>query len=229
MPLNGILKKEKYHDQVRKLFLRSRLPLRLLHLQEEQLNPVRGTCGVPRLHPMPQTEINTILNHRKIFLGFVERRIADRAVAEDILQAAYMRALEHEGDLQRNESVVGWFYRVLRNAVIDYYRRRGTEEKALELWSRELESAVDPTPETQSEICACLGRVLESIRPDYADLIRAVDLGEQPLQHFAKARSISASNAGVRAHRARAALRKQLVATCGSCAEHACVDCTCRR
>ena len=178
---------------------------------------------------MPETEFNTILNHRKVFLGFVQRRIGDRAVAEDILQAAYMRALEHEGDLRRNESVVGWFYRVLRNAVIDYYRRRSSEEKALEIWSRELDLAVDPTPEIQSEICVCLGRVLDSIRPDYADLIRAVDLGEQPLQHFANDKSISASNAGVRAHRARAALRKQLIATCGSCAEHACLNCTCRR
>lgn len=42
MPLNGILDKEKYHDKMRKLFLRSRLPLHLLHLQEEQLNPVPG-------------------------------------------------------------------------------------------------------------------------------------------------------------------------------------------
>jgi RNA polymerase sigma factor (sigma-70 family) len=214
---------------VPKLYLRPRLPLHLLHLPEGQLNRLRGTHGVPRLHAMPETEINTILNHRKVFLGFVERRIADRAVAEDILQAAYMRALEREGDLQRNESVVGWFYRVLRNAVIDYYRRRSSEGKALELWSRELESAVVPPPEIQNEICACLLRVLDSIRPDYADLIRAVDLGEQPLQHFAREKCISASNAGVRAHRARAALRKQLVATCGSCAEHACVDCTCRR
>jgi RNA polymerase sigma-70 factor (ECF subfamily) len=178
---------------------------------------------------MPETEINTILNHRKVFLGFVQRRIADREVAEDILQAAYMRALQHEGDLQRNESIVGWFYRVLRNAVIDYYRRRSSEEKALEGWSRELESAVSLPPETEHELCACLKSVLGSIRPDYAELIRTVDLGEQPLQHFARDKNISATNAGVRAHRARAALRKQLIATCGSCAEHACLNCTCRR
>ena len=42
---------------------------------------------------MPATELNTILNHRKVFLGFVQRRIADRAVAEDILQCSlYARA-----------------------------------------------------------------------------------------------------------------------------------------
>jgi RNA polymerase sigma-70 factor (ECF subfamily) len=30
-------------------------------------------------------------------------------------------------------------------------------------------------------------------------------------------------------HRARAALRKQLVQTCGSCAEHGCLNCICRK
>src|SRR5579859_4826033 len=178
---------------------------------------------------MSEASLNTILEHRKLFLGFVKRRVPDSAIAEDILQAAYMRALQHEGDLKHNESVVSWFYRVLRNAVIDYYRRRNSEDKALETWGRELESAVTPSQETHDAVCACLGGVLDTIKPDYAELIRAVDLGEQPLQSFAKERNISATNAGVRAHRARIALRKQLIRTCGSCSEHACLDCTCRK
>jgi hypothetical protein len=37
------------------------------------------------------------------------------------------------------------------------------------------------------------------------------------------------SNAAVRIHRARAAFRKHLVRTCGACAEHSCIDCTCRK
>jgi RNA polymerase sigma factor (sigma-70 family) len=178
---------------------------------------------------MSETSLSTILDHRKQFLGFVQRRVPDAAIAEDILQAAYMRAIQHEGDLRRNELVVGWFYRVLRNAVIDYYRRRSTEDKALESWSRELETAVVPGPETRDEVCKCLNNVLDLIKPDYAEVLRAVELGEQPLQEFARERNISATNAGVRAHRARTALRKQLIKTCGSCAEHACVDCTCRQ
>jgi RNA polymerase sigma factor (sigma-70 family) len=178
---------------------------------------------------MSESSLNTILDHRKLFLGFVRRRVPEPEIAEDILQAAYMRALQHEGELKHSESVVGWFYRVLRNAVIDYYRRRNSEDKALEAWGRELETAVMPSHETRDEVCACLAGVLDTIKSDYAELIRAVDLGEQPLQNFARERNISASNAGVRAHRARIALRKQLIKTCGSCAEHACVDCTCRQ
>ena len=88
---------------------------------------------------MPATSFNTLLEHRNQFLGFVQRRVQDAATAEDILQAAYIRVLQHEGELQHRESVVGWFYRVLRNAVIDLYRRRASESKALEEWGRGME------------------------------------------------------------------------------------------
>jgi len=176
--------------------------------------------------------MNTILAQRKTFLGFVERRVGDHGLAEDILQAAYVRALGREAELEEvgdGESVVAWFYRVLRNAVIDQYRRRGTENKALEAWGRELETMVDPSQEVQDEICGCLAGAVQELKPEYAEVIQAVDLGEQPLTEFARERGLSTSNAGVRAHRARAALRKQLIQTCGSCSVHGCLDCTCGR
>ncbi|WP_263385511.1 sigma-70 family RNA polymerase sigma factor [Granulicella arctica] len=170
-----------------------------------------------------------ILDHREQFLRFLQRRVPERAIAEDILQAAYLRALQHDGELRQDESVGAWFYRVLRNAVIDYYRRRSTEDRALQSWGRELETVVRPSSEEHDEICGCLSGVLDTIKPAYSTLLRAVDLGEQPLTEFAQSNNISTSNAGVRAHRARKALRKQLIKTCGSCADHACIDCTCRR
>jgi RNA polymerase sigma factor (sigma-70 family) len=183
-------------------------------------------------HPLSQmatTSFNTLLEHRNQFLGFVQRRVQDVATAEDIVQAAYIRALQHEGELQAQESVVGWFYRVLRNAVIDQYRRRASESKALEEWGREMEGQVVPGPEIQNEICACLSRVMDTINPAYAEVLRSVDLGDQRLQEFAEEHHISACNAAVRVHRARTSFRKHLVQTCGTCAEHGCIDCTCRK
>ena len=57
-----------------------------------------------------------VANHRE-FLRFVERRIGNRAVAEEIVQDAFVRSLDRGGEIR--DSVVGWFYGVLRNAVID--------------------------------------------------------------------------------------------------------------
>lgn len=176
---------------------------------------------------MTQTSLKIILESRKQFLAFVQRRVSDPALAEDILQTAYIRAIQ-QGELAQGESIVPWFYRVLRNAVIDSYRRRSSEHKALESWDREMETAFTPSYETHMEVCACLARVLDSLKPSYAEVLRSVDLGEQPLKDFARERNLSPSNAGVRVHRARAALRRQLIKTCGSCAEHACIECTCR-
>ena len=178
---------------------------------------------------MSETAINTILEQRRQFLGFLERRVGDAAAAEDILQAAYIRALGHQDEFDGEESVVAWFYRVLRNAVIDYYRRRGAEGKALETWGREMDGAAHPSHEVQEEICGCIAGVVDGLKPEYAEVIRAVDLGEKPLAEFAKEHRLTASNAGVRAHRARAALKKRLVETCGSCSEHGCLDCRCRK
>jgi len=175
---------------------------------------------------MPETQLNTLLEHRKQFLGFVQRRVHDAAEAEDILQAAYMRAL-NQNKINDDESIVRWFYRVLRNAVIDHYRANTTQSRALEQWGRELETTIDPSKEIHTEVCACLLKVVDTMQPAYAEILHAVDLNAQPITAFAKQHNLSANNATVRAHRARAALRKQLIACCGSCAEDACTDCSC--
>jgi RNA polymerase sigma-70 factor (ECF subfamily) len=175
---------------------------------------------------MSKTSINTLLDHRRQFLAFLQRRVSDPALAEDILQAAYIRALRHDLD---EDSVVRWFYRVLRNAVIDQYRAKTTENKALERWGRELEITAALTAKENAEVCACLDQVVDQLTPSYKEILRAVELGEQPLADFAQQHKISAANAGVRAHRARAALRKQLLICCGACAEHACINCTCKQ
>jgi len=178
---------------------------------------------------MPDTPLHQLLAQRKQFLAFVQRRVSDSALAEDILQTAYLRAFEHQDDFKPDESAVGWFYRLLRNAVIDNYRRQESRGRALETWKHELETAVQPTPEVQNEVCACLNGVVDGLKSEYSDILRAVDLGEQSTQDFARQHNLSASNAGVRLHRARASLRKQLIQACGSCAEHGCLDCGCKQ
>jgi RNA polymerase sigma factor (sigma-70 family) len=178
---------------------------------------------------MPETPLDQLLAQQKQFLAFVQRRVWDSGLAEDILQNAYLRAFEHQDDFQASESAVAWFYRLLRNAVIDSYRRRVSTNKALHAWTRELETAAQPSPDLYNEVCACLHGILDGLKPEYSEVLRAVDLGEQRLQDFAQQHKLSASNAGVRIHRARAALRKQLLRTCAACSEHGCLNCTCKK
>ena len=112
------------------------------------------TTGGPMLLKEPATEVNSaplsrptsaseslhaLLDHHAAFLGFVQRRVQDRALAEDILQSAYVRALQRADTVRDRSAIVPWFYSVLRNAIIDHARSRQSENGALERWAVELE------------------------------------------------------------------------------------------
>lgn len=167
-------------------------------------------------------------NHRR-FLAFLERRTGDRATAEEILQSAFVKGLEKVGEIRDEERAVAWFYRVLRNALTDHWRSRGVEHRALEGLARELADAAEPPPEVATELCGCFAPLLGALKPEYAEILRRVDLeGARPLDFAAEA-GITPNNAMVRLHRARKALREQLTLSCRTCAEHGCLDCSCGR
>lgn len=169
---------------------------------------------------------NVLVENHRAFLGFLERRVGDRALAEDLLQDAFTRNLDRLSDLP-DEALVPWFYKVLRNAAIDRHRRKGAEERALAAFTQELANAAQPDEVFHREICACVGRLANTLKPEYAEVLRAVDVEETPVKAFAEATGLTASNVGVRLFRAREALRRQVTASCGTCAEHGCLDCSC--
>jgi RNA polymerase sigma-70 factor (ECF subfamily) len=139
-----------------------------------------------------------------------------------------VKGLERGGEVRDEESVVAWFYRILRNAVIDHYRHRASADRAMEGFGKEFATKEAPAAELKSEICACILGLLETLKPDYRDALRTVDLDERSLNDLAEQAGITSGNAAVRVHRAREALRKQVRVVCGSCAEHGCLDCHCQ-
>lgn len=176
--------------------------------------------------PPDTAVVDALVAHHRRFLSYLQRRVGDRALAEDLLQDAFVRAIDRAPALT-DEGAVPWFYRVLRNAVIDRYRRQGAESRALEAFARELDGAAEPPAELHGEICACVGDLARTLSPTYAAAISAVDLDGQAVVDFARAQGLTASNAGVRLHRARQALRARVASSCGTCAEHGCLDCSC--
>lgn len=169
-----------------------------------------------------------LLENHRAFLRYLERRLGDRHLAEDILQDAFVKVVDRPDQAPADEGVVPWFYRLLRNAAIDQFRRRGTATRAIEAFAHELETRTSPEPELGTEICACVTRLAGTLKEDYAEALRAIDLQGVPVKVFAEQRGLSANNAGVRVFRAREALRRRVTESCGTCAEHGCRDCTCQ-
>lgn len=170
------------------------------------------------------TLLSRLVAERHQFLGFLERRLGDRALAEDILQEAFARSLSKLEQIDDRESGVAWFYRVLRNAVIDHRRRNAAAQRKLAQLERELETS---EPELHSAVCQCVTALVRSLKPEYAAALQAVEIEGAAVKDFATTTGISSSNAAVRVFRARDALRRQVARCCGSCADDGCRDCTC--
>jgi RNA polymerase sigma-70 factor (ECF subfamily) len=168
-----------------------------------------------------------LLENHRAFLRYLQRRLGDRALAEDILQDAFAKLIDKPDRAPGGEGLVPWFYRMLRNAAIDHVRRQHTATRAAEAFAREM-AVTAPEPELAEEICACIRRLAGTIKAEYAEALEAIDVAGTPVKEFAARKGLSVSNAGVRVFRAREALRKRLIESCGTCAEHGCRDCRCQ-
>lgn len=178
--------------------------------------------------PIRDTVVPTLVEHHRRFLDFLTPRVGSRAAAEEMLQAAFVKAVERADDLRNGESAVAWFYRLLRNALVDFYRHRDAERRALARHARELESTVDPDATLEDAICQCVNALVPTLKDEYAQILRAVEVEGRPIADVAGELRITPGNAAVRVHRARQALKRQLEAACGTCTEHGCLDCSCR-
>lgn len=173
-------------------------------------------------------ELQTILTrNRDRFVAFLAKRMGGDVVeAEELFQSAILRSLEKGIPTEDEENAVAWFYRVLRNSLIDHYRHVGAIARAGDVLRSDPAQA---DPELEDTVCACVTDLLPTLKPEYAEIVKAVDLDSKGLPDVAKSLGVTSNNATVRLHRARKALKERLISKCGHCAEGGCLDCSCNK
>jgi RNA polymerase sigma factor (sigma-70 family) len=154
--------------------------------------------------------LTELIESRNRFLDFLRKRTVSAEAAEDLLQNAFLKALEKGGSVRDEESMVAWFYRVLRNSIVDYYRLSGNNRDALDGMLADLEKHAKAAPEVENEICQCVQPLLQNLKPEYREALTTIDLGDGSLSELAGRAHITEGNAAVRVHRAREAMRKQV-------------------
>ena len=168
--------------------------------------------------------VKTLVDSHDQFLRFLQSRVGSREAAEDILQAAFVKTLERGDEIRDPESAVAWFYRVLRNAIVDHHRRHAVDVRL------KTAMAAPPAedPELEKAVCGCVKDILPTLKGEYADILQKVEMEGAAVAEVAKAENITPNNAMVRLHRALRALQTRLSQTCGTCTEHGCLDCHCK-
>ena len=165
--------------------------------------------------------------NRERLLRFIRSRVDDEALAEDVLQDCLLRAMNSNSEFEDHDRFTTWFYRVVRNAITDAYRRRAAMDRKLGALAG-APPEFEPPTDVAGEICECLRELLPTMKPEYAELIEAMELGDATTEEMSARLGISPKNLKVRRHRARSQLRDRLERTCRSCAAHGCLDCSCK-
>lgn len=172
-----------------------------------------------------------LLADRTEWLGFLERRLGNRQDAEDVLQSSLLKALGKVALVRTDESVVAWFYRVLRRAAIDHHRARAADQRRTRTLAADMQATGEDmaAPQTGDSLalCACLLPRIKSLPASYAELLWAIDIERRPMDEVAKERRRTVATLHVTLYRARKALRLELQRFCGACAEGNCLDCDC--
>jgi RNA polymerase sigma-70 factor (ECF subfamily) len=175
----------------------------------------------------PERIANVLVATSREFSSFLESEVGSRAVSNEILQDAFGRGSHDIGALSWRESAVSWFYRLLRNAVIDQPRSQGSSEPKFNAFRTQVEQQLEPSVALAGAIRRYVGEVSEILEPEYAAALRSVELGGMSIDGFAEATGISQRLAGVRVSDARAALRRRVVSSSGICLVHGRWNCTC--
>ncbi len=168
--------------------------------------------------PNPDTSpVSALVEGRGAFLGFLVKRLGNRAEAEDVLQEFCLRVLARKDQLREVDRMDAWLYAILRSTLNDHFRKSARRTRLAGAAAREPQEWVVDAPSQMARLCTCPGGLISDLRASDAELIRRIDYGEEDRGVVAQDLGLSRNALGVRLHRARAALRDALMKYCGDC------------
>lgn len=168
-----------------------------------------------------------LLDGRGAFLGFLIKRLGNRADAEDVLQDFCIRVLGRKDQLRDVERMDAWLYAILRSTLNDHYRKGMRRGRLADAVAREPQEWIADVPTQMARLCTCHSGLISDLRPADSELIRRIDFGEEDRERVAGDLRLTRNALGVRLHRARTALREALTNHCGDCCRDDRDDCSC--
>lgn len=158
--------------------------------------------------------INSIWDELSVPLkNFIRKRIPNEQETEDILQEVFFKIYSKIDGLQDGTKIHAWIYKMTRNAIVDYYRKK---EKAIELTGL-TEDLIGETEEGLSanrEIAMCLHAMVDQLPEKYKQAIKLTEYQNLTQKEMGERLGLSLSGAKSRVQRGRAILKETLLGCC---------------
>jgi len=141
--------------------------------------------------------------------AFIRSRIHDHATSDDILQDVFVKIHKKLPALRASERLEAWVWRITRNVIADYFRRKRNDEPL----PAEIAIPSENEPEVPDHN-RCVRRFVEQLSPDYRDALLLTEWQGLTQEAMAQNLGLSHSGAKSRVQRARGQLKKLFLDCC---------------
>ncbi len=149
--------------------------------------------------------------HRKLY-SFVNKRVSDPSIAEDLVQDILFKVNTKIETLQSTKKLQGWIFQIARNTIIDYYRRNKNLES--ELIDDLIAPETDQISQARQEVSICLTLLIRHLPDKYCEAMTLSEIEGLTQKEIAVRQNISLSGAKSRVQRGRKLLKQMLVECC---------------
>ena len=170
---------------------------------------------------------NWISKYYDYFFVYTNIRVSDRYIVEEIIQETFLAALKSMKNYRKNASEKTWLTSILKNKIVDYYRKSNTYKGRVEkstisnedyqtIYNRELsdnyffDDSMSHYQYDYDELKIKVLNSLESIPKKQADVFRLRVIKGYETQTISEILDISKDNVSVLMHRAKKSLSLRL-------------------
>ena len=148
-------------------------------------------------------------SHESELRRFLQSRIHDHDIAEDLLQDVFVKALAEGQKFCHLDNTRAWLYRVTRNQLIDYFRSHKIHQEVPEEFPEVVENSAPVV-----NLSRCLPTALKNLSDQEREVIELCDLEGMTQVEYARRKNITLPGAKSRLQRARKRLKLELNSAC---------------
>jgi RNA polymerase sigma factor (sigma-70 family) len=186
---------------------------------------MKQALGAGWMADQDQRISETVMREQSRLRNFIRKRVADSSEAEDILQDVFYELVEASRMMRPIEQVSAWLFRVARNKIVDFFRKKRPEasihepraatEDSESLTLEDLLPSSDQGPEAafaRSVLLEELEEALEELPEEQREVFVAHELEGLSFKEIAARTGVGVNTLLSRKHYAVIQLRERLQA-----------------
>jgi RNA polymerase sigma-70 factor (ECF subfamily) len=145
--------------------------------------------------------------------NYIRSKVSDSNDIEDLMQDIFIKSHQNIGQLKDETKVKAWLFRISRNIVNDYYRKKYSSVEHIE-YKDDMLSTTDKEISYDNDIAICIKPMLDDLPDIYKEAIILTEFKNMTQKELSNYLEISLSGAKSRVQRGRKMLKKVLVDCC---------------